>query len=29
MAVALVYGTESVEELVEKAKVTAAKIHIK
>jgi phosphoribosylglycinamide formyltransferase 2 len=29
MAVALVFGTESVEELVEKAKITAAKIHIK
>jgi phosphoribosylglycinamide formyltransferase 2 len=29
MAVALAFGTESVEELVEKAKLTAAKIHIK
>jgi phosphoribosylglycinamide formyltransferase 2 len=29
MAVALVFGTESVEALVEKAKITAAKIHIK
>jgi phosphoribosylglycinamide formyltransferase 2 len=29
MAVALAFGTESVQDLVEKAKLTAAKIHVK